>query len=219
MLRVNEYFINNDKDYIYYCANCNCTESIEEKTYCHKFGDKREYCEPVAGKEYYFYIRINGLYELDLMNAYVDNRNYYQLLGTEYYLEDIQEIMPLKFSSVSVLKVKDNSRHKVHLNELLIQYSFEGDGEFFTYDNKKLNNSGTIAEDIYFKKDINLTDGKPHRMKLKVNTIAKFGPDKYSSTSNSAEFIFNYCSTGYKMDNKKNCYKCFESCITCSDRG
>ena len=219
MLKINEYLIDNGHDYIYYCTNCDCTASLGEKTYCHKYGDLRFYCTPEEGKEYYFFIRINGLNELDLMGATVNNKNYYQLLGDIYYLEDNQEIMSLKFSSDSVLKVKDDQRHKVNLNELLIQYSFEGEGEFFTYDNKKLNNSGTIAEDIYFKKDINLTDGNLHRMILTVNTIAKFGLNKYNSTSNSTEFIFNYCSNSYKMDDKKNCYKCFESCITCSARG
>ena len=47
---VNEYKINNEYDYIYYCTNCNCTESIGEKTYCHKWADKRQYCQPAEGK-------------------------------------------------------------------------------------------------------------------------------------------------------------------------
>ena len=220
-LRINEYLIDNKHEFIYYCTNCGCTVSTGDKTFCHQYGgDLRMHCTPEAGKEYYFYIRINGLSELDSMDAIVKNRNYYQFLGDNYYLGDTQEIMHLKFSSDSILKVKDYPRHKVNLNELLIQYSFEGEGEFFyTYNNTKLNNSGTIGEDIYFKKDMNLTDGNPHRMILTVNTIAKFGLDRKNSTSNTAEFIFNYCSNGYKMDDKKNCYKCYESCITCSARG
>ena len=219
-LKVNEYLINNEYDYIYYCSNCGCTQSIGEKTYCHKLGGKIQYCKPVAGKEYNFYIRINGLHELDLMNATIHNKNYYELIGTQFYLEDNQEIMPLKFSSDTVLKVVADSRHKVNLDELLIKYSIKGEGEFYTIKNKKLNNSGTIGEDVYFKKPIDITGNQLHSTKLEVSTIAKFGYDKYNSTSNNAEFIFNYCSNGYKI-NKKNqsCYKCYESCFNCSEPG
>ena len=220
MLRVNEYLVVNDNDYIYYCTNCGCTESIGEKTYCHKWEDKRQYCQPVVGKEYNFFIRLNGLYELDLMNASVAIDNYYELLGTTYYLEDNQEIMPLTFSSDKVLKVKYDSRHKVNLDELLIKYSTEDEGEFYTYNNEKLNNSGTIGEDIYFKKPKDIKGNHLHSTKLKVSTIAKFGSNKYKTTSNNAEFIFNYCSNDYKI-NKKNqsCYKCYESCFNCSEEG
>ena len=116
-LKVNEYVVNNNNDYIYYCTNCGCTESNGEKTYCHKWKDKRQYCQPEVGKEYNFYIRINGLYELDLMKASAEIDNYYELLGTTYFLEDNQEIMPLTFSSDKVLKVKYDSRHKVNLDE------------------------------------------------------------------------------------------------------
>ena len=219
-LKVNEYLVDNNHDYIYYCSNCGCTQSIGEKTYCHKLGGKIQYCKPVAGKEYNFYIRINGLHELDLMNATIHNKNYYELIGTQFYLEDNQEIMPLKFSSDTVLKVVADSRHKVNLDELLIKYSIKGEGEFYTIKNKKLNNSGTIGEDIYFKKPIDITGNQLHSTKLEVSTIAKFGYDKYNSTSNNAEFIFNYCSNGYKI-NKKNqsCYKCYESCFNCSEEG
>ena len=219
MLFVNEYLINNEHDYIYYCSNCNCTESNGEKTYCHKWGDKRQYCEAAEGKEYNFYIRINGLYELDLMKASVENRNYYELIETKYYLEDNQEIMPLNFSSDKVLKVKNDSRHKVNLDELLIEYSFYGEGEFYTYDNKKIDESGIIGEDIYFKKPINLEDNELHEMVLYAKTIAKFGSDKYSSTSNNSSFTFYFCSNGYKIYEKQSCYKCYESCFNCYEPG
>ena len=105
-----------------------------------------------VGKEYNFYIKINGLFELDLMEANTFIKDYYKLNGADYYLGDKQENMPLKFSSNSILFVNYDSRHKVNLDELLIQYSFEGEGEFYTNDNKKLNSSGYIGEDIYFKK-------------------------------------------------------------------
>ena len=219
MIKVNEYMINNNVDYIYYCTNCNCTESIGEKTYCHKWGDKRNYCQPAAGKDYNFFIRISGLYELDLMKASTSIRDYYKFNGAHYYLENDQENMPLKFSSNSVLFVNYDSRHKVNLDELLIQYSFQGDGEFYTNDNKKLESSGYIGEDIYFKKSLNLFDDSVHQIKLTVHTVSKFGCEKYTSTSETAEFFFHYCSSGYKMHNKKSCYKCYNSCLNCSDPG
>ena len=178
-LKVNEYVVNNNNDYIYYCTNCGCTESNGEKTYCHKWKDKRQYCQPEVGKEYNFYIRINGLYELDLMKASAEIDNYYELLGTTYYLDDNQEIMPLTFSSDKVLKVKYDSRHKVNLDELLIKYSTEDEGEFYTYNNKKLNNSGTIGEDIYFKKPKDIKGNHLHSTKLKATTIALYGSNKY----------------------------------------
>ena len=217
MIKVNEYFMNNDYDYIYYCTNCGCTESIGDKTYCHKWGDKRLYCQPAAGKDYNFFIRINGLYELDLMNAYTSIRDYYKFNGDHYYLEDDQENMPLKFSSNSVLFVNYDSRHKVNLDELLIKYSFQGEGEFYTNDNKKLNSSGYIGEDIYFKKSLNLSDSSIHQMNLTVQTVSKFGCEKYNSTSDIAEFFFHYCSNGYKIYNNISCYKCYFSCFNCSD--
>ena len=216
---INEYYIDNERDFIYYCNNCDCTQSNGEKTFCHKWTDKREYCKQESGKEYNFFIRINGLNELNLMNTNLHNKNYYKLIGRNYYLEDNQEILPLKFSSNSVLIVNYDKRHKVNLNELLIQYSFNGDGEFYTNNNKKLNNSGKIGEDIYFKKLTNLTKNSIYKMKLTAQTICKFGIDKYNSTSNIAEFIFYYCANGYKMYNQSSCYKCFESCFNCSEPG
>ena len=85
--------MNNDYDYIYYCTNCGCTESIGDKTYCHKWGDKRLYCQPAAGKDYNFFIRINGLYELDLMNAYTSIRDYYKFNCDHTYLEDYRSYL------------------------------------------------------------------------------------------------------------------------------
>ena len=60
MFCINEYCIDGGKDYVHYCTNCNCTSSFGDKTFCHKYGDKRKYCNPVRGKEYNFFIRING---------------------------------------------------------------------------------------------------------------------------------------------------------------
>ena len=57
---INEYVIHNEKDYIYYCTNCDCTSSLGDKTFCHKWGDKRLYCNPIRGREYNFFVRING---------------------------------------------------------------------------------------------------------------------------------------------------------------
>ena len=144
-------YIDNERDFIYYCNNCNCTQSNGEKTFCHKWTDKREYCKQESGKEYNFFIRINGLNELNLMNTNLHNKNYYKLIGRNYYLEDDQEILPLKFSSNSRLIVNYEKRHKVNLNELLIQYSFNGDGEFYTNNNKKLNNSGKMEKIFILK--------------------------------------------------------------------
>ena len=124
------------------------------------------------------------------MKAGIEIKNYYKFNGADYYLEDDQENMPLKFSSNSVLFVNFDSRHKVNLDELLIQYSFQGEGEFYTNDNKKLDNSGYIGEDIYFKKSLNLSDGSVHQMKLTVHTVSKFGSEKYSSTSDTVDFFF-----------------------------
>ena len=56
-------------------------------------------------------------------------------------------------------------------------------------------------------------------MKLKAQTIYKFGIDKYNSTFNISEFIFYYCVNGYKIYNKSSCYKCFELCFNCSESG
>ena len=97
----------------------------------------------------------------------------------------------LNFSSNSVLVVKMDSRHKVNLDELLIEYSYEGEGEFYTINYKKLNNSGKIREDIYFKK-LNLNTSLIYEMKLTAHTISKFGKNKGTITSNDAEFYFYY---------------------------
>ena len=51
---INEYVILNEKDYIYYCTNCNCTSSLGDKTFCHKWGDIRLYCDPIRGKSITF---------------------------------------------------------------------------------------------------------------------------------------------------------------------
>jgi len=82
-------------------------------------------------------------------------KDYYELLGTTYFLEDNQEIMPLTFSSDKVLKVKYDSRHKVNLDELLIKYSTEDEGEFYTYNNKKLNKLNGLAKNsvLYLYED------------------------------------------------------------------
>ena len=192
MVWINEYYLDlYSSDYVYYCSNCGCTRSKGDKTYCYKFSDQRLYCEPVRGKEYNFYIRINALNELDLMEAY-PNQDYYKLLGKIFYLEDKQETLFLNFSSNSVLVVKMDSRHKVNLDELLIEYSYEGDGEFYTINDKKLNNSGKIGEDIYFKKLSNLNTSLIYKMKLTAHTISKFGKNKGTITSNDAEFYFYY---------------------------
>ena len=154
------------------------------------------------------------------MNITTNNQNYYKLLGNNYYLEDDRETMPLYFSSNSVLVVNfPDSRYKVNLDELLIQYSYEGDGEFYTMKNKKLNNSGVIGEDIYFKKLTNLNTSVIYNITLTAQTIAKFGKNKTTSTSNISEFNFFYCANGFKMFNKSFCYKCFESCFNCSEPG
>ena len=79
-IKINEYFLHNQKDYIYYCTNCDCTESIGDKTFCHKWGDIRLYCDPVRGKEYNFFVRINGYHELDLMDTYTIINDYYKIL-------------------------------------------------------------------------------------------------------------------------------------------
>ena len=97
----------------------------------------------------------------------------------------------LNFSSNSVLVVKMDSRHKVNLDELLIEYSYEGEGEFYTINYKKLNNSGKIGEDIYFKK-LNLNTCLIYEMKLRAHTISKFGKNKGTITSNDVEFYFYY---------------------------
>ena len=79
-LFINEYYINNNLDYIYYCSNCDCTDSLGEKTFCHKWGDKRLYCTPVRGKEYQFYFMINGYNELNLMYAATELTDYFLLI-------------------------------------------------------------------------------------------------------------------------------------------
>ena len=125
---MNEYYINNEKDYIYYCKDCNCTSSLGEKTFCHKWGDKRLYCNPQRGKIYNFFIMINGYNELDLMNVEISEigRYYYIIIGNDSYLSEGEERAYIKFSSDSVLTVNSSKSIKVHLDELSIKYSYEG---------------------------------------------------------------------------------------------
>ena len=117
---INEYQIVNEKDYIYYCYDCDCTSSLGEKTFCHKWGDKRLYCNPQRGKVYNFFIMINGYNELNLMNAYLNVSNYYRLIKNDYYLSENEERVYIKFSSDSVLVVNSNKSIKVNLDELSI---------------------------------------------------------------------------------------------------
>ena len=208
---MNEYYINNEKDYIYYCKDCNCTSSLGEKTFCHKWGDKRLYCNPQRGKIYNFFIMINGYNELDLMNVEISEigRYYYIIIGNDSYLSEGEERAYIKFSSDSVLTVNSSKSIKVHLDELSIKYSYEGSGDFYTIEGQKLENHGVIGSDIYFQR-LNSTIGEIlHNATLTVQTIAKFGQNKNNSTSKEAKFNFYYCSKGYKMLGKSSCYKCF----------
>ena len=109
----------------------------------------------------------------------------YKLLGENHYFKDDQEtIISLKFSSNSVLVFNYDLRHEVNLNEILIQYSFEVEGEFYTIDNKKFNTSYNN------KKLTNLNTSLTYKMKLTNNTMSKFGYNIYISTSNILNLIF-----------------------------
>ena len=90
-LYINEYYINNKYDYIYYCTNCGCTNSYNDKTFCHLGEDTRLDCTPVRGKEYQFYFMINGYNELNLMDVYTNINNYYKITGYDYYLPEEEE--------------------------------------------------------------------------------------------------------------------------------
>ena len=218
-IKINEYYLHNEKDYIYYCTNCNCTSSLGDKTFCHKWGDKRLYCDPVRGKEYNFFVRINGYHELDLMDTYTIINNYYKILGHDFYLSEIQDNQEIKFSSDSFLVSSYDPLHKVNLDELSIKYSFVGFGEFRTISGEILPSSGVIGSDIIFIKPKNIEGNETFHTKLTVQTISKFGYNKTSSTSDPSEFNFYFCAPGYKMSENKTCYKCFESCFNCSEEG
>ena len=218
-LYLNEYYINNQLDYIYYCYDCDCTTSLGEKTFCHKWNDKRLYCKPHRGKIYNFFIMINGYNELDLMKVSLDDRNYYKLIGNDFYLSENDERVYIKFSSDSVLIVNYNKRIKVNLDELSIKYSYEGNGDFYTINGQKLEKSGIIGSDIYFQRPNSTLGDILHNVTLIVQTIAKFGEEKGKSTSEEAKFNFYYCSEGYKMFENSSCFMCFESCSKCSNPG
>ena len=217
-LYINEYYINNNLDYIYYCSNCDCTDSLGEKTFCHKWGDKRLYCTPVRGKEYQFYFMINGYNELNLMYAATELTDFYKIIGADFYLTE-EETKEIKFSSNSILKSNYYSQHKVILDELSIKYSFEGQGEFRTINDEILPSSGEIGSDIIFIKPNNITGNETFNTKLTVQTISKFGKDKGKNTSEPSEFNFYFCAPEYKMHKNGSCYKCFESFFDCSEPG
>ena len=218
-LYINEYYINNNKDYIYYCTNCGCSTSHNDKTFCHLGDDKRLDCTPVRGKEYQFYFMINGYNELNLMEVSTIINDYYKIIGYNYYLSEEEETKEIKFSSNSILKSSYYPDHKVILDELLIKYSFEGYGEFRTKKDEILHSSGEIDSDIIFIKPKNITGNEMFNTKLKVKTISKFGQNKGTTTSEIAEFNFYFCSPEYKLYNNSFCYKCFESCFSCSKPG
>ena len=217
-LFINEYYIGNTLDYIYYCSNCDCTDSLGEKTFCHKWDDKRLYCTPVRGKEYQFYFMINGYNEINLMNAETVLTDFYKIIGADFYLTE-EETKEIKFSSNSILKSNYYSQHKVILDELSIKYSFEGQGEFRTINDEILPSSGEIGSDIIFIKPNNITGNETFNTKLTVQTISKFGKDKGKNTSEPSEFNFYFCAPEYKMHKNGSCYKCFESCFDCSEPG
>ena len=216
---INEYYINNNKDYIYYCTNCDCTSSLGDKTFCHKWDDKRLYCNPIRGKEYNFFVRINGYHELDLMDTQTIINNYYKLFGSDFYLSEFQDNQEIKFSSDKILISSYDPKHIVNLNELSIKYSIEGLGEFITINGETLSSSGVIGSDIIFIKPKNIEGNKTFHTKFTAQTISKFGFNKGSSTSSPVEFNFYFCAPGYKMSKNKTCYKCFESCFNCSEPG
>jgi len=218
-IHLNEYYIHNERDYIYYCTNCDWTSSFGDKTFCHKWGDKRLYCKPVRGKEYNFFVRINGLHELDLMDTYVIVNNYYKIIGTDFYLSEIQDNQEIKFSNDSFLKSIYYEKYVVHLEELSIKYSFEELGEFKTINGEILPTSGEIGSDIIFIKPNNIEGNETFHTKFTAQTVAKFGFDKGTNTSEPAEFNFYYCAPGYKISENKTCYKCFESCFNCTEPG
>lgn len=218
-LYINEYYITNELDYIYYCSNCGCTNSYNDKTFCHLGHDRRLDCTPVRGKEYQFYIMINGYNELNLMKAYTIINNYYKITGYNYYLSEEEETKEIKFSSNSILKSSYYPGHKVILDELLIKYSYKGKGEFRTKNDEILPPSGEVGSNIIFIKPNNITGDELFNTKLTVQTISKFGNDKGTTTSETAEFNFYFCSLEYKLFNNSFCYKCFESCFNCSEPG
>ena len=151
------------------------------------------------------------------MNIYINNKNYYKLIGRNYYFEDDQEIISLNFSSNSILKVNYDSRYKIKFKWTIDSIFIWWWGGIYIITNKKLNNSGKIGENIYFKKLTNLTINRIYKMK--AQTISKCGINKYTSTSNNSEFIFYYWVDGFKMYIKSLCYKCFESCFNYSEPG
>ena len=219
VFNINEYYIDNEKDFIYYCNNCDCTTSLGEKTFCHQYEDIRLYCNPTRGKEYNFFIRINGYNELDLMDTYLTTNNFYKINGNDYYLSEMQDNQEIKFSSDEILNCIFLSEHKVILDELSIKYSFEGYGEFKTIYGENLPSSGVIGSDIIFIRPKNIEGNETFHTKFTAQTIAKFGLHKGNRTSDPAEFNFYFCAPGYKMDKNKICYKCFESCYNCSEPG
>ena len=218
-LYINEYYINNNFDYIYYCSNCECAESYNNKTFCHLNKHRYLDCNPTNGKEYEFYFMINGYNELNLMEASTVLNNYYQINGRDYYLSENETKQEIKFSSNSILKSSYYPEYKVILDELLIKYSFEGNGEFRTINDEHLDKSGEIGSDIIFIKPNNITGDKMLITKLTVQTISKFGKDKGNTTSETAQFNFYYCPPGYKLNENKECFKCFESCADCLEPG
>ena len=219
MFCINEYCIDGGKDYVHYCTDCDCNASFGDKTFCHKYGDKRMYCNPVRGKEYNFFIRINGYHELDLMETHTEIHDYYKINGYTYYLSEIQDEEEIKFSSSNILSGNHDQKHKVILDELSIKYSYEGLGEFKTIYGDHLPYSGEIGSDIIFIKPKNIEGNETFHTKFIAQTISKFGSDKGTETSEPSEFNFYYCAPGYKMDENKTCYKCFESCFNCSEPG
>ena len=60
-------------------------------------GDKRLYCNPIRGREYNFFVRINGYHELDLMDTYTFINNYYKLFGSDFYLSEFQDYQEINF--------------------------------------------------------------------------------------------------------------------------
>ena len=218
-VRINEYYINNAFDYIYYCTNCDFTKNYGDKTFGHIADDKRLYCKLVRGKEYNFFIRINGYHELDLMETFTEINNYYKIFGNNYYLSESQDNQEINFSSDSILISSYDSKHKVILDELLIKYSFQGYGTFETTNGDILPSSGEIGFDIIFIKPKNIEGNEIFHTKLTAQTISKFGKEKGTSTSDLAEFHFYYCAPGYKMFENKICYKCYNSCYNCTEPG
>jgi len=177
------------------------------------------YCNPIGGKEYNFFVRINGYHELDLMDAETVINNYYKLFGSDFYLSEFQDNQEIKFSSDNILISNYDPKHIVNLNELSIKYSIEGLGEFITINGETLSSSGVIGSDIIFIKPKNIEGNETFHTKFTAQTISKFGYNKTSPTSEPAEFNFYFCAPGYKMSENKTCYKCFESCFIRSEPG